>query len=199
MRQSSRSLGWLRPCRLRFVIPSEARYLCSRPQRQSCQRPHKPRSLVALGMTIITSELLAFQNDLRDGLFGGVGYRKCGVLHAQLRREFVGFSMKRHCRPSTWHADGFTILPPHPMIPSRPQSFHGRFLRCEAGSIAFDAVGFGIAIAPFPLRINTIQKAIAKAFDRLPDARNLCDVDACANDHIFLLFKSPVYKSRSPR
>ena len=33
---------------------------------------------------------LAFENDLCDGLFCGVRYRKCSISHAQLRRKLAG-------------------------------------------------------------------------------------------------------------
>src|ERR1700676_2117105 len=125
---------------------------------------------------------LAFENDFCDGLFCGVRYRKCSISHAQLRRKLAGFSVKRDRRSTARHADNFTILPAHAVIPSRPQGFHGRFLSSETRGIALHAVGFGIAIAPFTRSINALQKALAKAFDRLPNARNLCDVNASAND-----------------
>src|SRR5258708_1870986 len=71
------------------------------------------------------------------------------------------------------------------MIPSRPQSLHRRLLRSETCGVAFYAICFGFAIPPFAIRVNARQKAIAKSFDRLPDARNFRDIDASPNNHIF--------------
>src|SRR5712691_10224302 len=136
---------------------------------------------------------LVFENDLRDGLLRGVRYRKCRILHAQLGGELARLSMKCHGGAPARQAQDFTIAPAHAVIPACAQGLHSRFFRGKAGGVALHAVCFGIAVAPFALRVDAPQKAIAKAFNRLPNARNLRDVDACANNHI-----SPGYSSRSP-
>src|ERR1700683_1116293 len=93
--------------------------------------------------------------------------------------------MKGYGRASAGHARDFAIAPAHAVAPTRAQSLHRRFFGGEARSIALHAVGLGVAIADFALCIDSLQKTIAEARNRLPDARNFGDVNACADDHIF--------------
>src|SRR5580658_3939143 len=110
---------------------------------------------------------LTFEYDLRDSLLGGVRKRQRSVLHAQPRCDLAGFSMKSHGRTSTRQARHFAILPAHAMAPARAQSLHRRFFRGEACGIALGAVDLGITVADFARCIDAMQKAIAKARDRL--------------------------------
>src|SRR5690242_6722604 len=110
--------------------------------------------------------------------------RQRDIIHAQLRREFPSFSVKRHRGPTTRHARDLTIAPADAVIPTRSQRLHCSFFRREAGGIAFESVGLGIAITNLSRRVDALEKPVSKSLDRLPDARNFSDVDACAYDHI---------------
>jgi hypothetical protein len=121
---------------------------------------------------------------------------KRGILHAQPGGNLAGFSVKSDRRTSARQAHNFAIPPAHAVAPARAQSLHRRFFGGETRGVALHPVCLRVAVASFARRINALQKAVAKAFDRLPDARNLRDVDACADDHIF---SSLPYSSRSPR
>jgi len=69
------------------------------------------------------------------------------------------------------------------MIPSGAESFHGSFLGSEARSIAFDAIRFGIAITHLAGSEDALEEAMTEPFDGVPDAGNLGDVNANADDH----------------
>jgi len=178
MRQSSR-----RPAAVadpqRTVIPSEARDLgvC---RWRAPARAEVPR--VAL----------IFENHLRDGLLRGVRKRQCGVLDAQLPGKLSGFTMKGDSRTTAGLANNFAIPPAHAVAPTRAQSLHRRFFRREARGVALDAVCLGVAIADFARRKDSLQKPVAKARNRLPDAWDLRNVNACADDHILETLQQPV-------
>jgi hypothetical protein len=76
------------------------------------------------------------------------------------------------------------------MAPARAQSLHGRFLGGEACGATLFAIGLRLAIADFPCRIDALQKAVAKARDRLPGARNLRNIDTRADDYFL---SQPIY------
>src|SRR5271156_5812063 len=104
---------------------------------------------------------LAFENHLCDGLLGGVRERERSILHAESGGKLCCLSMKRNRRAPARQACDFAIAPAH--------------------AVALHAFGLRIAIADPARRKNALYKAIAKAFDRLPDARDLRDIDACAH------------------
>src|SRR6266852_4054857 len=91
--------------------------------------------------------------------------------------------MKAHRRTPSRHPNYFTIAPAHPVIPSRAQRLHRRFLRSKSRRIALDAICLGIAIANFALSKNSPYKAISEALNGVANAGNFGDVDASANDH----------------
>src|ERR1700678_2229336 len=105
------------------------------------------------------------------------------MLHAEFGGKLGGFAVERNCRASARQARHFAIAPAYAVAPARAQSLHGRFFSREARGVALHAIGLRIAIADFASGEDALYKALAKAFDRLPDARNLCDIDAGADDH----------------
>src|SRR5450432_846141 len=126
----------------------------------------------------------ALKDQLRDRLLRGMRDRQRDILHSQLRGEFPSLPVKGHGRPPSRHPRDFTIAPPHAMIPARAQRLHRSFLGGEARGVTLEAVSLGIAVANLSRREDALQKAVPKALNGLPDARNFSDVDARAYDHI---------------
>jgi len=69
------------------------------------------------------------------------------------------------------------------MIPSGAESFHGGLFGGETCGVAFDAIGFGIAIPHLARRENAFEEARAEPFDRVFDPGNFGDIDSSADDH----------------
>src|ERR1035438_6849325 len=131
---------------------------------------------------------LVFKDDLRDGLLRSVGKRQGRVFDAQPGGELSGFAVKRNARTSARQAHHFAIAPAHAVVPTRAQSFHRRLLGREAGGVTLRTIRLRIAILDFSYREDAPQKTIAEALDRLPNARNLRNINACADDHSFLVY-----------
>src|SRR2546423_15487610 len=91
--------------------------------------------------------------------------------------------MKGHGRTPSRHSNHFTIAPAHPVIPSRAQRLHRRFLGRKSRRIPFHSIRLGIAVANLALSKDSPHKAISEAFNGVANAGNFGDVDASANDH----------------
>src|SRR5205807_3078307 len=99
-----------------------------------------------------------------------------------------------HRRTPSRHPNHFTIAPAHPVIPSRAQRLHRRFLRRKPRRVSLHAVRLRITVANFALGKDSPYKAISEALDGVANAGNFSDVDASANDHVISNFRFPIVK-----
>jgi hypothetical protein len=97
--------------------------------------------------------------------------------------------------PPARHADDFAISPAHAMIPARAERLHRRFFGGEPCGITLHSIRLGIAVTALARGKDPLQKSFSEAINRLPDARDLSDIDACADNHR----ESESYSKRSPR
>src|SRR3954454_18733311 len=137
----------------------------------------------------------AFEDDLGKSLFLGMRNGQSGILHAQLRGKLLRLTMKMNGWTPSGQAHDLAIAPAHAVVPAGSKRLHRRFLRGKACGIALCSIGFGIAVAPLPCRIHAFQETLPKAFYRLLNTWDFCDIDSRANDHPEFEF----YSKRSPR
>src|ERR1700727_2610466 len=128
---------------------------------------------------------LAFENDVGDGPLRRVRKRKSGVLYSQPGGTVGGCSVKGDGRTAARQAHDLAIAPAHAMIPARTQGLHGCLFGGKARRITFRAVCLRVAVVDFAGGINALHKAVSEAFDRSPDASNLRNINACADNHGF--------------
>src|SRR3954451_11507137 len=137
----------------------------------------------------------ALEDHLGKRLFLGVRNGQSGILDAQLRGKLLRLTMKLDCWTPSGQAHDLAIAPAHTVVPAGSKRLHRRFLRRKACGIALCSIGFGIAVAPLPCRIHAFQETLPKAFYRLLNTWDFCDIDSRANDHPEFEF----YSKRSPR
>ncbi len=135
-----------------------------------------------------------FKDDLRKGLLLCVRDRESSVLYAELRSELSGFTVKRDRWTSAGHPNHFAVDPANAIIPAGSQRLHRGFFGGEPRRVALVPIRFRVAIATLAGGVDAREEAVSEALDRLTDARNFGNVDACAYDNC-----ERSYSKRSPR
>ena len=120
---------------------------------------------------------------MRQRLLAGVSNGQRDVLSTQPLRKNRSLPVKLNRGPLAFRAHYFDISPPDAMVPSCAQRLHTRFLGSKAGSIAFEATGFPLAVLNLALSEDAMQKPLPKALYRFTDARNLRDIHSGADNH----------------
>src|SRR5579862_49787 len=146
--------------------------------RQSSRSPHQGSSVL--------------EDDLRNRLLGGMRDRKRRIRNAELSGKFTGPTMESNRRTPPRRSGNLTITPANAMIPARSQRLHRGLFRRKARRIPFNSIGLRVAVFPLALGKNALQETLPEAFDRMPDARDLRNVDACTDNHIAKASKQSV-------
>ena len=128
-------------------------------------------------------QLRAFQNDLGDGLLGGMRERERNVNRAQPRGERGCLAVEGDGWPAAGLTRDFNVTPAYAMVPASAQRLHGRLLGREAGGVPFHPVGLGVAVANLAFGEHAMQKAFPMASQSLRDARDFRNVNAGADNH----------------
>src|SRR6185437_3772936 len=140
----------------------------------------KPLSLMYLGSAALGH---AFQDDTCHGEASRMGQRQGDPRRAHARGDFCGASVELDAGTSTGFADDFDLQPAHAMADTGSQGFRSRFLGGKAGGKTLGGIALAQAVCLLCRGVDTIEEALAKAFHRLLNARNLNQVNAAADDH----------------
>ena len=129
------------------------------------------------------SRRLIFQDDVGQGLLGGVGDREGDILRAEPGGDGRRLAVKLNRGTLASWAHDFDIAPADAATPSRAQRLHPGFLGGKARSIAFKAAGFSFALADFAFGEDAAEEAVSEALDAFANARNFGDVHSGAENH----------------
>src|ERR1700756_3333269 len=104
--------------------------------------------------------------------------------YTQPRGEFGGSAMKLNCGPAPGLPDYLNLKPVDSAADAGAERLGRGLLGCAPGSEAFGGISFSEAVGLLRFRKNAIQKASAKALNRLLNAFYFNQIDAAAQDHL---------------
>ena len=104
-------------------------------------------------------------------------------MHSKLRSDFGCPAMKCERWAARRQVDDFEIAPRDAAVPSSAERLHARFLRGEAGSVTFEAIGFAVGVGNFTGSKDSFEETAAVARDSRFDARDFTEVYAGTEDH----------------
>ena len=116
-------------------------------------------------------------------MFLGMRQRQRRALHAQARGKLARLAAESNRRSSAGLAPHLDVSPCHAVFPSGADGLERGFLGGKACRVAFDAIGFGVAVPDFILGKDAAQKALAEPLNRGGDARHFDNVNAGPDYH----------------
>ncbi len=137
-------------------------------------------------MAILFAIISVLEDDLGEGLVGGVGDAEGDVFYAEAGGDVAGFAVEFHGGAAAALADDFDIDPADAATPAGAESFHRGFFRGEAAGKAFVFIFEALAVFALGGRVEAAEKRFAVALDGGFYAANFRDVDAEADDQEFL-------------
>lgn len=126
---------------------------------------------------------LRFENDLREGLRGGVRDAQRDVPDAEALGDLLRLAGQCQRRPPAFLAHDFHIHPSDAACPARAERLHGGFLGGEAPRVALILVLETLAIGDFCGSVNPPQKSFAAPLDGGPHAVHFSYVNTEPGDH----------------
>lgn len=129
---------------------------------------------------------LILEDDLGEGLVGGVGDAERDVFYAEALADFAGFAVEFYGGAAAFLADDFDVDPADAAAPSGAEGFHGGLFCGEAAGVAFVFIFEALAVFAFGGRVKAAEDCFAVALDGGFYALDFGEVDSEADDQGFL-------------
>jgi YfiH family protein len=126
------------------------------------------------------------EDDLGEGLVGGVGDAERDVFHAKAIGDVAGFAVEFHGWAAAPLADDFDVDPADAAAPAGAESFHRGFFCGEAAGIAFVFILEALAVFALGGRVEAAKDRFAVALDGGSYSPNFRDIDSEADDQRIL-------------
>ena len=101
---------------------------------------------------------------------------------AETGRELGGFAVESENRTAGGEIGDLEITPTDSVVPAGADRLHAGFFSGEAGSVAFKAIGFSLAVGNFGRGVNTIEEAVAEAENGGFDAADFGEISSDADN-----------------
>jgi polyphenol oxidase len=126
------------------------------------------------------------EDDLGEGLVGGVGDAEGDVLYAESVGDVAGFAVEFYGGAAAFLADHFDVDPADAAAPAGAERFHRGFFCGEAAGVAFVFIFEALAVLALGGRVEATEKCFAVALDGAFHAADFGNVDSEADDQGFL-------------